>query len=56
MPRKPHLKTKKARNGRHYWSLIAANGKIIADGAEGYSSASKARRGFKNVQRICRNV
>jgi len=50
------LRTKQANNGRFYWSLVAANGKIIADGAEGYSTRSKARRGFKNVQRICRNT
>lgn len=34
----------KARRWR--WRLIAGNGRIIADGGEGYSSKGKARDGF----------
>lgn len=33
-----------------YWRLRGRNGEIVADGAEGYQSASNARRGFRTVQ------
>lgn len=34
------------------WRLVAANGEIIADGAEGYVSKQGARRGIESVKRV----
>jgi len=35
---------------RWYWSLMANNGKTVADGSEGYASYSNAVRAVRNVQ------
>lgn len=35
-----------------YWHLTARNGRIVAGGAEGYSSEAKARQGFKSAARL----
>ena len=32
------------RNKKWYWRLIAANGKIVADGGQGYSTSQNTRR------------
>lgn len=34
---------------QYRWRLVAGNGKIIADSAEGYSSSRAARGGFNTV-------
>ena len=39
-------------NGKWYWSLVAENGLIVADGAEGYDSRANALRAFHNVVRL----
>lgn len=36
--------------GEWRWRLISTNGRIIADSAEGYDSASNARRAFETVR------
>lgn len=38
------------------WRLKAANGAIIAAGAEGYASRRNARRAWQTVRAIARNV
>lgn len=35
-----------------YWRLKSTNGRIIADGAEGYSSEAKARQGFRAAAKM----
>lgn len=35
-----------------YWRLVAANGKIIADGSEGYASRSNAKRAALKAARL----
>lgn len=44
MTRKPRLVVFQSVDFRWYWSLVAANGKIVADGSEGYASPANARR------------
>ena len=38
--------------GGHYWRVVARNGRIVADSAEGYTSEAKARQGFKAAQKL----
>lgn len=38
--------------GEHRWSLVAGNGKIIADSAEGFSSRRNAERNAERVATI----
>jgi hypothetical protein len=35
-----------------YWRLRAANGKIIADGSQGYASKSNAKRAVRRTLRL----
>jgi uncharacterized protein YegP (UPF0339 family) len=37
--------------GEYRWRLVVANGNIIADSGEGYSSRQGARRGIESVKR-----
>lgn len=37
--------------GEWRWRLIAANGNIIADSGEGYSSKQGAKRGIESVKK-----
>jgi len=34
-----------------FWHVKSRNGKIVADGSEGYTSEAKARQGFKAAAR-----
>ncbi|WEL18390.1 MULTISPECIES: HVO_2922 family protein [unclassified Halorhabdus] len=34
------------------WRLVASNGEIIADSAEGYTSKQGAKRGIESVKRV----
>jgi hypothetical protein len=38
------------------WRLVASNGNIIADSAEGYSSKQGAERGIESVKRTAGNA
>ncbi|QDT52428.1 hypothetical protein Pan44_04390 [Caulifigura coniformis] len=40
-----------AKNGNWYWHLKASNGRIIADGAEGYTNENDCLAGISLVQR-----
>jgi uncharacterized protein YegP (UPF0339 family) len=51
-PKKRSARTKKGleffdRAEVWYWRLRSRNGRIVADGSEGYSSEAKARQGFR---------
>ena len=35
-----------------FWHLQTRNGRIVADGAEGYSSEAKARQGFRAAAKL----
>lgn len=36
----------------YYWRLKAMNGKVIADGAEGYTTMGKARAASRMVRKV----
>lgn len=38
-----------AKNRQFYWRLLAPNYRVIADGAEGYSTRTGAKRGAERV-------
>lgn len=38
------------------WRLVASNGEIIADSAEGYVSKQGAERGIESVKRVVRDA
>lgn len=40
--------------GQHRWRLVAPNGRIIADGAEGYATRSNAVRAAQRVVTVIR--
>jgi uncharacterized protein YegP (UPF0339 family) len=42
------------KGGRWYWRLVARNGKIIADGSQGYSESQNARRAVLNLKKRLR--
>lgn len=42
------IQTAKGKNGLWYWHARAKNGKIVADGSEGYNRRSGAKRGCKS--------
>jgi uncharacterized protein YegP (UPF0339 family) len=41
----------KDKRGEFRWKLIASNGEIIADSAEGYKSKDSAKKGITSVKR-----
>jgi uncharacterized protein YegP (UPF0339 family) len=40
----------KSKNKKWYWRLVAQNGRIIADGGQGYATRQNARRAVSNLQ------
>lgn len=44
------VKFYQGKNEKWYWRVVSSNGRIVADGAEGYHSKFNAMRGF-NVAR-----
>lgn len=46
--KKLKLEVYKGKDDQYYWNNKASNDRIIADGAEGYSSLQKLRQGFKS--------
>jgi hypothetical protein len=44
--------TWEVRSNGWYWRLVAANGRMVADGSEGYASKSNARRAAINVANL----
>ena len=47
--RSPKVEVYEDKGGEFRWRLKATNGRIIADGGEGYSSRSKAKRAVNTV-------
>lgn len=43
------------RNKKWYWRLKAHNGKIIADGGQGYSTSQNARRAIGKLKTVLVN-
>jgi uncharacterized protein YegP (UPF0339 family) len=39
-------------DGKWYWRIVASNGRVIADGSEGYHSESNAKRAFARVKKL----
>lgn len=39
-----------------YWHFEAANGKVVADGAEGYASKANVKRAITNVKELLRRL
>lgn len=43
-------------NGDWYWHFEAANGRVTADGAEGYDSKANVKRAIANVKALLRTL
>lgn len=50
-PRAPKVEFYEDKAAYHRWRLKAANGKIVADSGEGYSSLRKARAGLEAARK-----
>jgi len=46
----PHFEVYQDAADEWRWRMVAANGRIVADSGEGYSSKGSARRAVENVQ------
>ena len=46
----PHFEVYEDSAGEWRWRMVASNGRIVADGGEGYSSRSAVRRAVSNVR------
>lgn len=56
-PRKTPLEIFQSIPGGHYfWRLRALNGRVVADGAEGYTTRAKCLAGFRAAVRLARTV
>lgn len=49
MPTQPHYQLYKDRAGEWRWTFYAANGRKIADSAEGYNNKPDAQNGIRLV-------
>lgn len=56
MPAEPVFEVYRDRASEWRWRLVAANGNIIADSAEGYASKQGATRGIRSVRRCAREA
>ena len=57
MDRKPgQFYTYKGKDGQFYWRLKGANGKVIADGAEGYTTRYGAVRALRRVKIVVHDL
>ena len=50
MPAEPVFELYQDRAAEWRWRLVASNGNIIADSAEGYASKQGAKRGIQSVK------
>jgi uncharacterized protein YegP (UPF0339 family) len=48
----PHFATFKGADSQWYWRLVAANGKVMAVGGEGFTSRAAARRAVARVRTV----
>lgn len=56
MPTGPVFELYQDRASEWRWRLVASNGNIIADSAEGYASKQGAKRGIESVRRTARDA
>jgi uncharacterized protein YegP (UPF0339 family) len=52
MASEPAFEVYQDRSEEWRWRLVASNGNIVADSAEGYASKQGAKRGIRSVKRI----
>lgn len=45
-----------AKDEKWYWRLVAKNGKIIADGAEGYATRGNAVRAIERTRKLMQSA
>lgn len=50
MKRKYRLQYYQAGDAKWYWRLLSSNGKIIADGSEGYANKANLLRAVKKIK------
>jgi uncharacterized protein YegP (UPF0339 family) len=50
MPREPRFELYQDKADEWRWRLVVANGNIIADSGEGYTSKQGAKRGIESVK------
>lgn len=43
-------------DGLWFWRIVARNGNVLADGAEGYTSRASAIKGFRAAQKLMAGV
>lgn len=48
----PRIVVYQGTDGQHYWRLTAANGRIVADSGEGYTTHAGAMRAARALKRI----
>lgn len=48
----PQFEVYKGKNGRWYWRLMSRNGRIIADGGQGYIRKEGAIKGLQVVKSL----
>lgn len=56
MPASPRFELFVDRTEEWRWRLVAVNGEIIADSAEGYASKQGAKRGIQSVKRVANDA
>jgi uncharacterized protein YegP (UPF0339 family) len=52
MAGQPVFEVYQDRGSEWRWRLVASNGNIVADSAEGYASKQGAKRGIRSVKQI----
>lgn len=56
MKRTPKFAVKQGNDGLWYYHLLAGNGKIVMDGAEGYASKGNAERALARTVVLVRHA
>ena len=54
--RKGKVEFYKDKKGEYRWRLLASNGRQIANGGEGYTSADGCKKGFESVKSHIQNA
>ncbi len=52
MAKRPHFRLYRDKGKDWRWSLFAANGRLVADSGEGYSSKRKAVNAYLRLHRL----
>ena len=56
MKRTPKFAVKQGADGLWYYHLLAGNGRIVMDGAEGYASKGNAERAMERAVQIAQDA